>query len=135
MISAPATMFMTPSRADHAAPSHRRARGAGYAIGGAEPITLPEERVGPAVLRVTILEPFVEFAVVPVALFAAVARGVVAQVQDAPPAVGPVRSRAVGCIRAEDRDVAGSQIEEHSGGSIDGIVGKLVIHQIGRAHV
>src|SRR5262245_2710804 len=89
-----------------------------------------EKRGSPPVLGIAVLQPAPELGVVLVPLIAAVAQRVVAQIQQAAPVRGSVRARAVWSVAAEDRDIAGRQLQHYSPGGINQAVGKLVVHAV-----
>src|SRR5262245_3603055 len=81
-----------------------------------------KECVGLSVLRIAVLEPPAKLGVVLLPLVATITEGVIAQIEQPPPARGAVCRRAMRRVTAEDRDVAGSQLEHNSRRQIDHLV-------------
>src|SRR5262245_12070863 len=87
----------------------------------------PEERARPPVLRVALLQPCVELGVVLLALFASVAKRVVAQIQQSATLRRAIRAGAMRRVPAEDREVPGRELQQDSVRRVDRRIGQLVV--------
>ena len=73
-----------------------------------------------------------ELPIVSVALLAAVAAGVVAEIELPAPLISAIRTRAVGREAAEERNITWLHFQQHPGRQVDLLFRELVVFSVAR---